>query len=148
MPDSQFKKLAGSRGHYHRPSVPCRHQGGKVEANAISDQVAHLVVVRMCKAAKLDPAKYAVHSLRSGFVTQACVSGASCLSIMQQTQHKIVGHARPVPQAHNPVPGQHRYKAWAVRLFEKNRPASALLRKRTACLSITHKSLRIAASRP
>lgn len=54
-------------------------------------QVVRLVVVRTCKAAGLDAAQFGAHSLRSGFVTQSCLSGASDLSIRQQTRHKTLG---------------------------------------------------------
>lgn len=36
----------------------------------------------------LDPAKYAGHSLRAGFVTSACKKGASQFKVMQTARHK------------------------------------------------------------
>lgn len=40
------------------------------------------------KAAGLDPAKYAGHSLRAGLVTQAAINGVSESAIMRTTRHK------------------------------------------------------------
>ncbi|MSP50529.1 MAG: hypothetical protein EXQ95_14555 [Alphaproteobacteria bacterium] len=53
-----------------------------------------LVVKATAKAAGLDPAKYAGHSLRAGLATSAAAAGASERSIMAQTGHKSVVMAR------------------------------------------------------
>ncbi len=45
-------------------------------------------VKRAAAAAKLDPAKYAGHSLRAGLATAAAEAGVSERAIMAQTGHK------------------------------------------------------------
>lgn len=55
---------------------------------ALTAQSVALIVKRAVAAAGLDPAVYAGHSLRAGFVTQAYLSGASESNIMRQTGHK------------------------------------------------------------
>ena len=43
---------------------------------------------RAAVAAGLDPARYAGHSLRSGFATSASAGGADLAEIMKQTRHR------------------------------------------------------------
>lgn len=62
---------------------------GNVKAPLTAQAVA-LVVKEAAGAAKLDPAKYAGHSLRAGLVTQAAKNKASVSDIMRQTGHKSV----------------------------------------------------------
>ena len=60
----------------------------------LSDKAVVLVVKRRAKAAGLDPARYAGHSLRAGFATSAAAGGASERAIMNQTGHKSLVVAR------------------------------------------------------
>lgn len=60
---------------------------GTVKA-ALSAQSVALIVKRAAAAAGLDPAAYAGHSLRAGFVTQGALNGATEANIMRQTGHK------------------------------------------------------------
>ena len=46
------------------------------------------LIKRAAKAAGLDATRYAGHSLRAGFATQAFLNGAAEVSIMRQTRHK------------------------------------------------------------
>jgi site-specific recombinase XerD len=62
----------------------------KPSQNRLSDRAVALIVKRWAKAARLDPALFAGHSLRAGFVTSALDAGADVLKIMSQTRHKRV----------------------------------------------------------
>lgn len=46
------------------------------------------IIKAACKVANIDPRKFAGHSLRSGFVTEATNAGANDGDIMEQTGHK------------------------------------------------------------
>ena len=47
-------------------------------------------VSRFQEGSALDPALYAAHSLRSGFITSAAESGASILKMVEVSRHKSV----------------------------------------------------------
>lgn len=57
---------------------------GKVSERALSDRAVALILKDSALRAGLDPTIYAGHSLRSGFATQAAISGASERSIIRQ----------------------------------------------------------------
>ena len=57
---------------------------------ALSAQSVALVVKRYADAAGLDPAAFAGHSLRSGFLTSAAEAGADVLRMMEVSRHKRV----------------------------------------------------------
>jgi site-specific recombinase XerD len=59
--------------------------GGRLSGRAVA-----LIVKRWAGAAKLDPALFAGHSLRAGFVTSALEAGADTFKIMDVTRHKRV----------------------------------------------------------
>jgi integrase len=64
-----------------------------VQPGRLSDRGVALVVKRACDRAGLDPARYAGHSLRSGFATSAAEGGAPERAIMRQggwTSHTMV----------------------------------------------------------
>jgi site-specific recombinase XerD len=61
---------------------------GRLADNALQGKVVRSVVQRYCKKAGVDATQFSAHSLRSGFVTQATIGGASERSIMNQTGHK------------------------------------------------------------
>jgi site-specific recombinase XerD len=52
------------------------------------------LIKRAAAAAGLDPSRYAGHSLRAGFATQAFLNGAAEVSIMRQTRHKSLNTLR------------------------------------------------------
>ena len=52
-------------------------KGGKVSDHGLADYPISAVVKRYATRAGLDPATFAAHSLRSGFLTSAAESGAS-----------------------------------------------------------------------
>lgn len=55
---------------------------------ALTDQVVAAVVKEAAHAAGLDPARFAGHSLRRGFITQAARRGAPSLDIRAVSRHK------------------------------------------------------------
>lgn len=67
---------------------------GQVLPGRLSDKAVALVVKRAARAAGLDPARYAGHSLRAGLATAAAAAGVSERAIMAQTRHKSVTVAR------------------------------------------------------
>ena len=56
----------------------------------LTDRSVALIVKKWAAAAKLDAARFAGHSLRSGFVTSALEHGADLLKIMDVTRHREV----------------------------------------------------------
>lgn len=58
--------------------------------DALTPQVVALVVKRHADAAGLDPAAFAGHSLRSGFLTSAADAGADVLRMMEVSRHQRV----------------------------------------------------------
>jgi site-specific recombinase XerD len=65
----------------------------------LSGQAVAEIVKRAVRRVGLDPAKFAGHSLRSGFATSAARGGADLAFIMQQTGHKNADVARRYVQA-------------------------------------------------
>jgi site-specific recombinase XerD len=58
---------------------------GRVRATRLTDRAVALVIKRAARRAGLDPARYAGHSLRAGFVTAALAGGAPERIIRAQT---------------------------------------------------------------
>jgi site-specific recombinase XerD len=67
---------------------------GRVAADRMDPGSIARIVKRAATAAGLDPARYAGHSLRAGFATQAFLNGAAEVSIMRQTRHKSLNTLR------------------------------------------------------
>lgn len=65
-------------------------KGGIISGKRLSDRAVALVVKHWAAAAKLDPALFAGHSLRAGFVTEALSHGADTFKIMDVTRHRRV----------------------------------------------------------
>jgi integrase len=63
-------------------------------AERLSGQAVAEIVKRAAQRVGLDPAKFAGHSLRSGFATSAARGGADLAFIMQQTGHRSADVAR------------------------------------------------------
>ena len=57
---------------------------GRIGTAALSDRSVALIVKKRALQAGLDPTRFAGHSLRSGFATQAAISGASERAILRQ----------------------------------------------------------------
>lgn len=68
----------------HGRVAPGRLDGGSIAR----------IVKRAAAAAGLDATRYAGHSLRAGFATQAFLNGAAEVSIMRQTRHKSLNTLR------------------------------------------------------
>jgi len=71
------------------PLFPSIAKGGR-PGGRLSDRAVALIVKRWAKAAKLDPALFAGHSLRAGFVTSALEEGADPFKVMDITRHRRV----------------------------------------------------------
>jgi site-specific recombinase XerD len=70
-------------------------------ATRLSPAAIRLVVQRRCTAAGLDPRRYAAHSLRSGFATQASANGAAERDVMRHGRWRSVAVARGYVQRGN-----------------------------------------------
>lgn len=68
-------------------------KGGRI-GGRLSGKAVALIVKRAAARAGMDPARFAGHSLRSGFATTAAANGADLLSIMAQTRHRSERVAR------------------------------------------------------
>ncbi len=66
----------------------------QLQPKRLSDKAVAIIVKRTAKAAGLDPAQFAGHSLRAGLATAAAAAGVSERAIMNQTGHKSVTMAR------------------------------------------------------
>lgn len=64
------------------------YRGDRVAETALSDHSIASVVKRCALAVGLDPAEYAGHSLRSGFMTSAVLAKASLFKLMEVSRHK------------------------------------------------------------
>jgi site-specific recombinase XerD len=65
-------------------------KGGRISPDRLSDRAVALVVKRWAGAAKLDPALFAGHSLRAGFITSALDAGADMFKVMDVSRHKRI----------------------------------------------------------
>jgi site-specific recombinase XerD len=75
-----------SDGPLFRPVL----KGGRIQREPLSAFSAAQIVKRYAERAGLDPAAYAGHSLRSGFLTSAAESGASIVKMIEVSRHKSV----------------------------------------------------------
>jgi site-specific recombinase XerD len=75
-----------SAGPVFRPVL----KGGRVQDVPLSPFSAARVVKKYAQRAGLDPAAYAGHSLRSGFLTSAAESGASIWKMTEVSRHRSV----------------------------------------------------------
>ena len=68
-------------------------KGGKVGARLTDQSVADIVKTHAERVA-LDPAQFAGHSLRAGFLTSAAKRGASIFKMMDVSRHRSVDTLR------------------------------------------------------
>jgi site-specific recombinase XerD len=68
-------------------------KGGKI-GDRLSDQTVGDIVKLHAKRVALDPALFAGHSLRAGFLTSAAKRGASIFKMMDQSRHRSVDSLR------------------------------------------------------
>jgi len=73
-------------------------KGGRLRSTRLSDHAVARIVQARALAAGLDPARYAGHSLRAGFVTAAARAGSDVWKIQQVSRHKsmqvLAGYVR------------------------------------------------------
>ena len=73
-------------------------KGGRLRPARLSDHAVARIVQARALAAGLDPARYAGHSLRAGFVTAAANGGVDVWKIQQVSRHKsmqvLAGYVR------------------------------------------------------
>jgi len=60
----------------------------------LTDRAVALMVKQYAERAGLDPARFAGHSLRAGYVTSAVEANAPLMKIVEQTRHKSVDLVR------------------------------------------------------
>ena len=66
----------------------------RVQQGRLSDEAVAVMVKRRAKAVGLDPARYAVRSLRAGLATSAAAASSSERVIMSQTGHRSADTGR------------------------------------------------------
>jgi len=69
-------------------------KGGRVQDAPLTDRAVALIVKRYVELAGLDPAQFAGHSLRAGYVTSAVEANAPLMKIVEPTRHKSVDMVR------------------------------------------------------
>lgn len=65
-------------------------KGGRIRPQALSTKSVATIVKIYAAKAGLDPAEFAGHSLRAGFLTSAAEHGASIFKMMEVSRHKSV----------------------------------------------------------
>ncbi len=83
--DAWLERAAIAEGPLFRRLTQC---GSRVLADRMSDRSVAEIVKARAKAAGLDPAVFAGHSLRAGFLTSAARAGASVWKMQEQSRHK------------------------------------------------------------
>lgn len=83
--DAWLERAGISEGPLFRRLSQC---GTRVLAGRMSDRSVAEIVKARAKAAGLDPAQFAGHSLRAGFLTAAAQAGASIWKMQEQSRHK------------------------------------------------------------
>jgi hypothetical protein len=84
--------LARRGGDHSRPAVPHR-KGGTIGARLSDQSVADIVKAR-AERVGLDPASFAGHSLRAGFLTSAAKGGVNIFKMMDVSGHRSVDTLR------------------------------------------------------
>lgn len=81
----------------------------RAASDRLSPQAVALVVQRRARAVGLDPAQFAGHSLRAGFVTSATRAGKPIPKIMEQTGHRsantVMAYVREADRWRDPASG-------------------------------------------
>ncbi|HQT39641.1 MAG TPA: site-specific integrase [Acidocella sp.] len=70
------------------------NKGGKVAEQAMTGESIAAVVKQYAKLCGYDPAHYAGHSLRAGFLTSAAEAGSSVFKMMEVSRHKSIDTLR------------------------------------------------------
>jgi len=69
-------------------------KGGRAQDAPLTDRAVALIAKHYAELAGLDPAQFAGHSLRAGYVTSAVGANAPLMKIVEQTRHKSVDMVR------------------------------------------------------
>ena len=69
-------------------------KGGRAQDAPLTDRAVALIAKHYAELAGLDPAQFAGHSLRAGYVTSAVEANAPLMKIVEQTRHKSVDMVR------------------------------------------------------
>ena len=77
-------------GPIFRPVSRC----GRIRDAALTDRSVAVIVKHYAQRAGLDPAMYAGHSLRAGFLTSAAEAGANVFKMMEVSRHRSVDTLR------------------------------------------------------
>ncbi len=93
-PVRALRAWLAAAGIAHGPLFQAIDRHGHLLPGRLSPQSVARAVKRAAVAAKLDPAKYAGHSLRAGLATAAAAAGVSERAIMAQTGHKSLPMVR------------------------------------------------------
>lgn len=70
------------------------NKGGRVSDQAMTGESIAAVVKQYAKACGYDPANFAGHSLRAGFLTSAAEAGSSVFKMMEVSRHKSIDTLR------------------------------------------------------
>lgn len=79
-----------SSGPVFRPVL----KGGRMQQAALTPHSVALIVKRYARRVGLDPAGFAGHSLRAGFLTSAAEAGASVFKLSEVSRHKSLDTLR------------------------------------------------------
>jgi site-specific recombinase XerD len=93
-PVRSYRAWISAAGLTAGPAFRAVNRHGCVSAGRLDTGSIARIVKRAARAAGLDPAVYAGHSLRAGFATQAFLNGAAEVSIMRQSRHKSLNTLR------------------------------------------------------
>lgn len=69
-------------------------RGDRISKDRLTDQSVALIVKELAQKAGLDPANYAGHSLRRGFLTSAAKERASIFKMADQSRHRSLNVLR------------------------------------------------------
>ena len=86
--------MAGGSGDQHRARVPSSDEGRQGLRRRPGERQRGADREAVCPRVGLDPASYAGHSLRSGFLTSAAESGASIWKLSEVSRHKSLDTLR------------------------------------------------------
>jgi len=93
-PVRSYRAWIAAAGIAAGPAFRSVDRHGRVGVQGLNAGSVARLIKRAAAAAGLDPARYAGHSLRAGFATQAFLNGAAEVSIMRQTRHKSLNTLR------------------------------------------------------
>jgi integrase len=86
-PVRSYRAWIAAAGIASGPAFRSVDRHGRIGQGRMNAGSVARLIQRAAEAAGLDPARYAGHSLRAGFATQAFLNGAAEVSILRQTRH-------------------------------------------------------------